>query len=89
MTAEQLVACGFTNFVHSNSLVSKALAAVVEDPAVNMIYADFMSSLRNSFEFRRREMQGWHVAAILGAQTARSNAHIFEICAYRGGGTLR
>lgn len=53
MTAEQLVACGFTNFVHSNSLVSKALAAVVEDPAVNMIYADFMSSLRNSFEFRR------------------------------------
>jgi len=51
-TAEHLKICGFTNFVHSNSLVSQALAAVAENPAINSIYAELMSGLNNHFEFR-------------------------------------
>jgi len=55
-TFEHLKICGFTNFVHSNSLVSQALAAVTEDPSVNSIYADLMSGVTNSFEFVPYEM---------------------------------
>jgi len=54
-TAEHLKMVGLTNFVHSNSLVSQALAAVTENPSVNSIYADLMSGLTNHFEFRRYE----------------------------------
>jgi len=51
-TAEHLKMCGFDNFVHSNSLVSQALAAVTEEPKVNAIYHDLMSNKNNTFEFR-------------------------------------
>lgn len=51
-TAEHLKVCGLTNFVHSNSLVSQALAAVTEEPSVNAIYHDLMSAKYNQFEFR-------------------------------------
>jgi len=55
-TFEHLKICGFTNFVHSNSLVSQALAAVTEDASVNSIYADLMSGVTNSFEFVQFEV---------------------------------
>jgi len=54
-TADHLRVCGFTNFVHSNSLVSQALAAVTEEPKVNAIYTELMTNSSNTFEFRSLE----------------------------------
>mmetsp|Transcript_107808 Transcript_107808/g.285724 ORF Transcript_107808/g.285724 Transcript_107808/m.285724 type:complete len:792 (+) Transcript_107808:40-2415(+) len=51
-TKEHLKVCGFTNFVHSSSLVSQALAAVTEEPKVNAIYGNLMSGREHSFNIR-------------------------------------
>jgi len=51
-TAEHLKICGLNNFVHSNSLVSQAIAAVAEEASTNAIYNDLMSADENHFEFR-------------------------------------
>jgi len=49
-TQGMLQICGFSNFVHSSSLISQALAAVSEDPKVNGIYAQLMSGEEHSFD---------------------------------------
>mmetsp|Transcript_19273 Transcript_19273/g.53835 ORF Transcript_19273/g.53835 Transcript_19273/m.53835 type:complete len:808 (-) Transcript_19273:397-2820(-) len=51
-TKEHLQMCGFANLVHSSSLVSQAIAAVIEESKVNAIYGDLMSGREQSFDIR-------------------------------------
>jgi len=54
-TKEHLAICGFTNLIHTNSLISQALAAVTEDRKVNQICSELMSQKDVMFEIHALE----------------------------------